>query len=72
MTITDDSIKAFSGMPSFGWTRAKNREAGRPPSLLTLALLMLFDELDVPCKSENHTTTRRHDTNGREDQTDKG
>lgn len=33
MTMTDVKIKAFRGSPNLGWTLAKKREAGKPPSL---------------------------------------
>lgn len=33
MTTTEVKMRAFRGRPSLGWTRAKNLEAGSPPSL---------------------------------------
>lgn len=41
MTITDENINALTGSPGFGFTRAKNRDAGRPPSLLELVQLLV-------------------------------
>lgn len=40
MTTTEVRMRAFSGSPSLGCTRAKNLEAGRPPSLEKLAVFL--------------------------------
>ena len=39
ITTTDVNIRALSGSPSLGCTRAKNLDAGRPPSLYNISLV---------------------------------
>lgn len=40
-TMTEVRIRALRGRQSRGWTLAKNREAGRPPSLLVISFMVL-------------------------------
>lgn len=41
MTMTDVKIKAFRGSPNLGWTLAKKREAGKPPSRANAKIIRL-------------------------------
>lgn len=70
MTTTTVKISAFKGSLSVGWTLAKNRDAGRPPSLVLLALFIEDHATAkyIPCESENHSTACSHHTKNGENQ----
>ena len=73
--------RALTGSPSLGCTCAKNRDAGRPPSLFlheyypgqdlfNLRSDCAWDGAGIPSKCEYHATTRRHDTESCKGKTD--
>lgn len=72
MTTTTLNISALSGKLSVGCTVAKNREAGRPPSLreINISFPKLSGKGRLPRESKNHAATGSHNANNGEYQTD--
>lgn len=71
ITTTTLRMSALRGNLSVGWTFAKNREAGRPPSLWRMSICVVcWKEDQIPCKGKDHSAASRHDADYSKDQAD--
>jgi hypothetical protein len=69
ITTTTVKISAFSGSLRVGWTVAKKREAGRPPSLQGSVGRHFPGKRDLPGESVDHATAGCHNAEDSKNQT---